>query len=292
MLIYSGYASVYGRGHYKSFDGKNFDYPNSCPNILVSMKGFTILTDKKHCTGENCFMDVVVAYRGNQVKISQHKVNQFDVKINSVNSTLPHVSEKGFRVSQSSTLFVKFESTDGINIFWDGKTRLYVKVSSKYNNLLSGLAGNFNGKTIDDFVTPSGDLSHSDIDFGNSWLVPDMDCPKLSTGLKLTPCEENHQNAYQAEEKCNIINSEMFKSCHDVLDPTAYFENCKQDVCGCGSKGQDCLCGVLAAYASDCAIQGMEINGWRKAAGCRKCQHTILFSSIIILQLFFVCTNN
>lgn len=232
------------------------------------MKGFTILTDKKHCTGENCFMDVVVAYKGNQIKMSQQKENQFVVKINSANATLPHVSDKGFRVSQSSTLFVKFESTDGIHVFWDGKTRLYVKVPSSYKNLLSGLAGNFNGKTIDDFVTPSGDLSHSDIDFGNSWLVPDLNCSKLSTDLKLTPCEENHQNAFEADKRCSIINSDIFKSCHAVLDSLTYFENCKKDVCGCRDNDKECLCGVLSAYASECAIHGREISGWREASGC------------------------
>ena len=251
------------------------------------MRGFTILTDKKHCTGANCFMDVVVAYRGIQVRMLQIKENQFLVKINSANTTLPHVSDNGFRISQSSTLFVKFETTDGINVFWDGKTRLYLKVSSSYQNALSGLAGNFNGKTIDDFVTPSGDLSHSEIDFGNSWVVPDLNCSKLSTGLKLTPCEENHQNAHEAEKKCSIINTEIFKSCHANLDPGAYFENCKQDVCGCGNNGQDCLCGVLAAYAFDCAIQGTEIIGWRKAAGCRKILNLtfILIIMIIIIKI-------
>ena len=242
------------------------------------------MTDRESCKEKNCFMDIVVVYKNNQIKLSKEKDQLFKLKVNSFGSNLPFVSDKGFRIAKSSTMFIKFESTDGIHIFWDGKTRLYVKVPSSYKNLLSGLVGNFNGKTIDDFVTPSGDLSHSEIDFGNSWLVPDLNCSKLSTGLKLTPCEENHQNAHEAEKKCSIINTEIFKSCHANLDPGAYFENCKQDVCGCGNNGQDCLCGVLAAYAFDCAIQGTEIIGWRKAAGCRKILN-LTFILIIMITI-------
>ena len=226
------------------------------------------MTDQESCKEKNCFMDIVVVYKNNQIKLSKEKDQQFKLKVNSFGSTLPFVSDKGFRISKSSTMFIKFESTDGIHIFWDGKTRLYVKVPSSYKNLLSGLAGNFNGKTIDDFVTPSSDLSHSEIDFGNSWLVPDLNCSKLSTDLKLTPCEENHQNAFEADKRCSLINSDTFKSCHAVLDPLTYFENCKKDVCGCRDNDKECLCGVLSAYASECAIHGKEISGWRAASGC------------------------
>ena len=248
-----------------------FDYPSICPNILVSSDdklGFSIMTDRKSCDDKSCFMNIVVAYKSNQIKLSKEKDQEFSLKVNSFGSSLPYVSDKGFRISKSSTMFIKFESTDGIHIFWDGKTRLYIKVPSSYKNSMSGLAGNFNGKTIDDFVTPSGDLSHSEIDFGNSWLVPDLNCSKLSTDFKLTQCEENHQNALEAEKRCSIINSDMFKSCHSVLDPSTYYENCKQDVCSCGNDGKECLCGVLSAYASECAIHGKEIVGWRETSGC------------------------
>ena len=212
-------------------------------------------------------MNIIVAFKSKQIKLSKKKDQDFRLKVNSVISKLPYVSDKGFRISMSS-MFIKFESTDGIKILWDGRTRLFVTVPSSYKNSMSGLAGNFNGKTIDDFVTPSGDLSHSETDFGNSWLVPDVNCSKLSTDLKQTPCEENHQNALEAEKRCSIINSDMFKSCHSVLDPSTYYENCKQDVCSCGNNGKECFCGVLSAYASECANQGKEIVGWREAAGC------------------------
>ena len=265
-----GHASLYGYGHYKTFDGKMFDYPNSCPNTFVTSEeslGFSIITDRKSCEGKSCWMDVVVAYKDQQVKFSKEENQEFNLKVNSIASTLPFVSDKGFRISKSSTMFIKFESTDGIHVLWDGKTRLYVKVPASFKNQLAGLAGNFNGKTIDDFVTPLGDSSHSEIDFGNSWLVQNLNCSKLSTDLKLTPCEDNHQNVLEAENRCNIINSNIFKPCHSVLDPSAYYENCKQDVCGC-QNGNECLCGVLSAYASECAIHGREIAGWREASGC------------------------
>lgn len=258
-----------------------FDYPSSCPSIFATIEDlFTVLTDKKACEGKSCLMNIAIAYKENKIQLSTDENNQFVLKVNSRTSTLPFVSDKGFKILKVSTSFIKFESTDGIHIVWDGKLRLYVKVPASFHKKLAGLAGNFDGKTINEFITPSGDLSHTEVDFGNSWLLPSSKCPKLSTDLSLTPCEENHQNVIKAEKSCNIINRDIFMPCHSVLDPQAYYEDCKQDVCGC-KKSKECFCGVLSAYAAECALQGKKLSGWREAS---QCGMLVLFKVLKILQ--------
>lgn len=176
---------------------------------------------------------------------------------------------------------MKFDATEGIHIMWDGKSRLYVKVPPAYMGKVAGLAGNFNVKTTDDFVTPSGDLSHSEIDFGNSWIDPQQNCSKLSADLDLTACESNHQNALKAEKRCSVLQSSVFSKCHAAIDPEPYYLNCKEDVCRCGNGGKECLCAVLSAYARECALRGKELYGWRNASSCGKNGHaSFLFTNI------------
>ena len=56
-----------------------------------------------------------------------------------------------------------------------------------------GLAGNFDGKTKNDFLTPRRDLAHTAGDFVNAWKLPGKYCSKLDDDYRLTPCEMNHQ---------------------------------------------------------------------------------------------------
>lgn len=211
----------------------------------------------------------MVTYKGNKIKL-MYGNDGFDALVSEKKEMLPVVSERGFRIFQTSSIFIKFDTTEGMHIMWDGKSRLYVKVPSSYMGKVVGLAGNFNVKTIDDFVTSSGDLSHSEIDFGNSWIVPQQNCSKLSADFELTSCESNHQNALEAEKRCSILKSDVFSKCHAGIDPEPYYANCKEDVCGCGNDGKECLCAVLSAYARECALQGRQVYGWRNASGCGK----------------------
>ena len=271
-LYFVGTAYLYGHGHYTTFDGKSFSYPNTCPNILVSHDGkapFSVITDRQSCASKSCYMTITIVYKNNRIQLST-ELGKFLTSVNDVASKLPIVSNKGFKVEAVSSM-IRIETTEGLRVTWDGKSRISVKVPPSMKNQVSGLAGNFNGKTIDEFTEPSGDLAHSEIEFGNSWLLPNSKCKPLSTtDFSLTPCEANHQNAKVAETKCEILNSDTFKKCHAVVDTTRYFENCRQDVCGCGNDGRECLCAVLSSYAAECAMAGVEIKGWRKTSGCGK----------------------
>uniref|UniRef100_A0A7M5WZ95 Uncharacterized protein n=1 Tax=Clytia hemisphaerica TaxID=252671 RepID=A0A7M5WZ95_9CNID len=264
-----GTASLYGNGHYNTFDGKSFSYRNTCPSILVSHRGkapFSVITDRQSCASKTCYMTIIIVYKTNQIKLST-ELGKFLASVNDLGTKLPIVSNKGFRVEAVSSM-IRIETTEGLRVTWDGKSRVNIKIPPSFKNQVSGLLGNFNGKTIDDFTEVSGDLAHSEIEFGNSWLLPSKCKPLSSTDFSLTPCEANHQNAQVAETKCDILNSGPFKKCHAMVDTVKYFDNCKQDVCGCGNHGSECFCAVLSAYAAECAMAGVEMKGWRKTSGC------------------------
>lgn len=54
---------------------------------------------------------------------------------------------------------------------WSGRSHLEVSVPGTYKGKTCGLCGNFNSYYQDDLRMPSGQISLSEADFGNSWKV-------------------------------------------------------------------------------------------------------------------------
>ena len=130
-----------------------------------------------------------------------------------------------------------------------------------------GLCGNFNGNQIDDFTTPENDIVINPENFGDSWKV-DSTCPSTSTAIH--PCYTHKKRAPWSHKQCNILNRDLFKDCHLVVDPRPYYDACYRDACGCDMGGDcECVCTAVAAYAQACNAQGVHIK-WRSQEFCRK----------------------
>lgn len=267
----TGHASMYGDGHYTSFDGKKYHYSGKCRYAFVKTlndDSFSVVIDKAVCKHKNCHMIIYVTYKGNQINLIGED-GSFKVFVNRRKVAVPYVSERGFDIMLASSVFIKFQTNNGIQFIWDGATRMSIKVPPTLSGKLSGLAGNFNGKSIDDFATPNGDISHSPINFGNSWQIQNTNCSFVSKDYRMTSCESNHQVGKFAEEHCSIVLSEDYADCHRVVDPQPYYENCKEDVCACNGR-KDCLCSVLSAFFRKCALARYTYNNWRNVSGCGK----------------------
>lgn len=65
----------------------------------------------------------------------------------------------------------------GIMVKWDRGTRIYVKLSNKWQNYVQGLCGNFDGDAANDFTSPSTGLETNAILFGDSWKLENF-CPR------------------------------------------------------------------------------------------------------------------
>ena len=103
--------------------------------------------------------------------------------------------------------------------------------------------------------------------FGDSWKVQ----PTCSNTKALAhPCTVRKDRAPWAHTQCNVINSQLFRPCHNVVDPRPYFDACYHDTCGCDIGGDcDCLCTAVAAYAQSCNSYNVHIK-WRSQQFCRK----------------------
>ncbi|KAB1269394.1 Mucin-19, partial [Camelus dromedarius] len=121
----------------------------------------------------------------------------------------------------------------------------------------SGLCGSYNNRAEDDFMSSQNILEKTSQAFASSWEM--MSCPKGSSASCISIETERF-----AEKHCGILldSSGPFASCHPIVNPKLYHEECKKYTCTC-ENSQDCLCTILGNYVKACAEKETYIEEWR-----------------------------
>lgn len=173
----------------------------------------------------------------------------------------------GIKIKQFHKRRVRITTNIGLIIGYDGVFNVFVKVDSRYQGKLSGLCGNFNGKSNDDFRTPKNDLVKNAALFGNSWKL-DKSCPNVTRDEN--PCKAASKIAKRAKKECSILKQKPFSVCNKILNPdNGHIANCEYDVCVCNNPNA-CLCEVYSAYVEECKDAGIEIK-WKHLPAFAKC---------------------
>ncbi|XP_071972695.1 mucin-5B-like [Engystomops pustulosus] len=245
-----GTCTIYGNGHYISFDNKIYDFDGNCEFVAAqdycdnggSGGSFSILTENIPCgsTGVTCSKSVKVFLGNTMLKLSEKHV-------------IKSVGEGGKQVNYVTRevgIYLVIEASNGILLIWDKKTTLFIKVSPAYKGKLCGLCGNFDDNSQNDFKTRHKIQVVDVLEFGNSWKV-DATCPDATEVAD--PCTQNPHRHSWAEKQCGLIKSQVFKICHSKVDPKPFYEACVNDACSCDSGGDcECFCTAVAAYAQEC----------------------------------------
>ncbi|XP_071496096.1 mucin-5B-like [Diadema antillarum] len=269
-----GVCTAWGDPHYKTFDGKLFDFQGDCDYVLV--------TDSVSQASGIAFFHVVI---GNipcgTSGVTCTKSITFTIGTGENQEKLQLV--RGKPVPQSAGSFqislvgshVYVHTKIGVTLLWDQGTWIQVKIDPMYKGKVGGLCGNFNDLVSDDFLSPAGGLPEtSSIDFGNSWKVHEY-CPRPSHLLH--PCIQNPFRRAWAMRQCSVLKSELFAPCHCEVSYLPYYTRCVYDTCGCDYGGDcECLCTAISTYAQECNAHGVPIK-WRsndlcpiQCDGCRE----------------------
>ena len=75
----------------------------------------------------------------------------------------------------------------------------------------------------------------------------------------------------KAINRCNILKSNAFSSCHRRVSLTPYFRSCIEDVCSCQEKDNDnnCHCNALDSYVIQCQTSGIKLSpDWESLSSC------------------------
>ncbi|XP_044125177.1 mucin-2-like [Bufo gargarizans] len=245
-----GTCTIYGNGHYISFDSKIYDFDGNCEFVAAqdycepdrSGGSFSVLTENIPCgtTGVTCSKSVKVFLGNTMLRLSEKHI------VKTVGEGGKHVDYQTREVG----IYLVIEASNGILLIWDKKTTIFIKVSPEYKGKLCGLCGNFDDNSQNDFKTRHMIQVVDVLEFGNSWKV-DATCPDATDVLN--PCSQNPHRHSWAEKQCGLIKSQVFKICHSKVDPIPFYEACVNDACSCDSGGDcECFCTAVAAYAQEC----------------------------------------
>lgn len=263
-----GECSITGQSHFKSFDNKHFTFSGICQYLFAKdcvENSFSVIIETVQCADD----PDAVCTRSASVRIQDMENSLIKMKhgggisLNGQDIQTP-LLHGILRIQRLVGTLVRLTYGEDLQIDWDGRGGLLVKVSLAYTERMCGLCGNYNGNQGDDFLTPSGLVEVLLEDFGNSWKL-NADCQDL---LKQDndPCNLNPHLAKYAEESCSVLISSVFERCHHEVSPTPYVKNCHFDVCSCSS-GKDCLCSSIANYATACAMKNVVVQ-WRAPDFC------------------------
>ncbi|NXE15159.1 MUC5A protein, partial [Lophotis ruficrista] len=259
-------CSVYGDGHYTTFDGKRFDFEGDCEYVLIqnycgrqgmNQGTFRVITENIPCgtTGTTCSKSIKVFLENYELVLSD---GNSDVIQRTPGGKMP------FQI-RSMGIYLVVDTTVGLILMWDKKTSIFIKLSPSFQGHVCGLCGNYDGNGNNDFTTRSQSVVGNVLEFANSWKVSSS-CPNANRTMD--PCTANPYRKAWAQKQCSIITSEVFAKCHSQIEPNEYYQACVDDACACDTGGDcECFCTAVAAYAQACNELDICIS-WRTPSIC------------------------
>ncbi|KAM4652254.1 LOW QUALITY PROTEIN: IgGFc-binding protein-like [Discoglossus pictus] len=270
-------CTVMGDSHYRTFDGKHYDFMGTCTYTLVSICGdvvpagsrFSVLVkhDNRGKALVSKIVQVTFKTAGYVIDIRKSEIGL--VRVNYKRSQLPVSLLNGVLsiIQSGNSAFLEFGNDAHISYDWNNVIR--VELTRWYIGSVCGMCGNYDHNAADDFQTPHGSYVPDATAFGKSWKVEDNPvCWDDCNGPCMT-CPATKAQKYLTVDYCGLISKTdgPFSACHSIMDPKVYMQNCVFDVClKDGNKRFSCE--ALKAYADACQREGVNISQWRETAGC------------------------
>ncbi|XP_077400930.1 zonadhesin, like isoform X2 [Vanacampus margaritifer] len=289
-------CSVSGDPHYRTFDGfaHHFQGPytyvltadyqqpqSSLPSLRVRGKNIRRGGNKRVSLLDQLLVDVY----GVNVRFMQEK----KVLVNGESVSPPLNPVDGLLITMNSRQ-VQLATDFGLTVRFDGRSRGEIILPSTYKNVVRGLCGNYDGIRSNEYIKPDGEVIRDLNAFGESWRVSDRlaDAPQSvqiapsaghlyrlkvemdpDSGFETSDCSDAQLADYNSSAVCGALTDAagLFTSCHAVLPPATYHDDCIFDMCA--ERGSEELrCASYDAYAAACQEAKVTLGPWRQQLGC------------------------
>ncbi|KAF4518674.1 hypothetical protein B566_EDAN002708, partial [Ephemera danica] len=147
--------------------------------------------------------------------------------------------------------------SNGVDIYWDMRSRIYITVPPTFYGKTEGLCGTFN--TVDQMRTRWGSITSNTEVFLSSWQVKQCEI----TTQPINRCTNDTVARKFAEQQCELLKSRIGQACGEIVDVRQHYLRCMKAACETPELPRFSICTFLASYADECAINGVIIN-WRE----------------------------
>ncbi|MED6293032.1 hypothetical protein CHARACLAT_006660 [Characodon lateralis] len=188
-----------GDPHYRTFDGRLFDFMGTCTYVIAkhcgkdrNLPAFEVLAQNENRGSLRVSYVGLVMVKVYNVTITVVRSERGRVRIDNSLWSLPIVLNNSklnlFQCGRSAVI----ESDFGLTVRYDWDHSLVVTLSNSFAGKTCGLCGNFNGIPTDDFTTPTGTQESGVVAFGSSWKVPGFgDDPNCRDDCVVAKCPAN-----------------------------------------------------------------------------------------------------
>ncbi|XP_072216939.1 IgGFc-binding protein-like [Excalfactoria chinensis] len=268
---------VIGGPHYKTFDGKTFDFMGTCTytlsktcNPATNLPSFNVqVKNSQRGNSKSPYIDVVTV-RVYNVTVTVVRSEDGLVRVNNRRTHLPISLAQGKLQLYQKGSFVLIQTDFMLKVLYNWDGHLMVKIPSVHSGRVCGMCGNSNGDPQDDALLPDGTLAQNAVVLGQVWKVlgDDMTCLDSCRG-ECKRCSWRETAKYNTEKFCGLLNQRPgpFQSCHDTINTDIYVKNCISDLCSYEGL-QVVLCQALTAYAESCREEGVAVDDWKTSARC------------------------
>ncbi|XP_028412681.1 BMP-binding endothelial regulator protein-like isoform X2 [Dendronephthya gigantea] len=168
-------CSVTGDPHYRTFTGKDINFQGVCQYTLVKddTKTFTVLGRAENSCGRSvsCTDEVTILVKKLDIVIKRGGT----VTVFGHDKKLPYC-RRGVSIKKIGNK-VTVTTDVGLTVDYDGLYNANINIGDEFSGTLSGICGEYNGKTSKDLVKPDRTDAGNDQDFVDSWKV-NKSCPK------------------------------------------------------------------------------------------------------------------
>ncbi|NWX42234.1 ZAN protein, partial [Steatornis caripensis] len=263
-------CQVAGDPHYFTFDGMMYTFVGTCTYTLVEVVNtnnvipITILgkNEDRGLRGATYLKEVYIDVYGVRITLQKNQ----GILLNNERVYTPVENRlRGVSIGKVGR-FIVVEIDFGVIVKYDGNHYLEITLPQSYFSKVHGMCGNFNDNREDDLSLPNGTLV-SVTQFGNSWKVEeDSDAGCLSDLREddVPPCTA--ENKPVIESQCNVLKSDEFKACHNLVKPEDFIQICIYDMCQYDGM-KSTLCDIVQVYVDTCRNHGVTIK-WRNSTFC------------------------
>ena len=253
---------VYSGIHYYTFDSQNYEFLGNCEYIFVQ-------------TCNTSEFSVVIVNRVQSTYLSEIEMVKINISNNleillgkggggtvTINGTLKPNNGDEVMLQSGEVEVVRVGGhphvilrTSGVDLYWDGLSRLSVTVAQKWKGKLCGLCGNYNDNTQDDFQTHAGTLATSSIEFADGWQNT---MQESCFSRPSSPAACGASKTIEVIIRCDSLLGDDFSLCNAIVNPYPFVDACFHDDCVCNEQNlEKCYCNSVLTYAAICATHGI-----------------------------------